>query len=76
MFGPSNGGFKILSSTVKAAAVVGGLSYVAANWLSTRDLDQTGLSRLASSIANDPVTTGSIGSGRGPKIDPCVLPRH
>lgn len=77
-FPPEDGRPSLLATTVKSALVVAGLSYVAANWLSSTSLDQQGLGRLAfdSTRKDDPLTTGSIGArANSTRLDPCLLPR-
>ena len=67
----------LLVNTIKVAAAVALISYVAANWLSSEAFDQSGLARLASSRprVEDPVSTGSIAaSARQTRLDPCAVP--
>jgi hypothetical protein len=61
----------IILSTLKAAIVIGALSYVAADWLSN-GFDRDGLARMAAQGEPEPLITGSIGDAlRGGRLDPC-----
>ena len=65
-------------TTVKIVAVIVGMSWFAANWISAAT-DSQGLARMAGRVSRgeEPLTTGSIGSkAAGAKIDPCVAPRR
>lgn len=69
MFG--SGRPSIILSTLKAAIVVGALSYVAADWLSN-GFDRDGLARIAAQSQPEPLVTGSLGDAlRGGRLDPC-----
>lgn len=76
MFGISteSGRPTLLLGTIKIAALVVGVSYLAANWLSAEPLD-----RVAGHATGfeDPVTTGSIArAGHQTRLDPCAAPRR
>jgi hypothetical protein len=77
MFGNSteSGRPALLLGTIKVAALVVCVSFLAASWLSAGPLD-----RLASHAEgfDDPVTTGSIArTGNQTRLDPCAAPlRH
>jgi hypothetical protein len=76
MFGISteSGRPALLLGTLKVAALIVGVFFLAANWLSAGPLD-----RLASHATGfeDPVTTGSIArAGNQTRLDPCAAPRR
>ena len=76
MFGTSteSGRPGLLLGTIKVAALVVGVSFLAANWLSAGPLD-----RVASHATGfeDPITTGSIArAGNQARLDPCAAPRR
>ena len=67
----------LLLATVKAAAAIGLLSVLAAQWLSSGAFDQASLTRLAAEAVREPATTGSIlKAANGQKLDPCAAPRR
>lgn len=63
----------LLFGTIKIAALLVALSFLAANWLSAGRLD-----RVAGHAGyEDPVTTGSIThAGNQTRLDPCAAPRR
>jgi hypothetical protein len=76
MFGTSkdSGRPALLFGTIKVAALVVALSFLATNWLSAGRLEH-----LASHAGGyeDPVTTGSIArAGNQTRLDPCAAPRR
>lgn len=76
MFGFSREGAKasLLMTTLKSVLAIGGISLVAANWVSTR-VDQPGLAKVAQDVSRglDPITTGSIGAkANATRLDPCT----
>lgn len=80
MFGFETGGHgSLLSGTIKTVVFIAGLSYVAANWLSS-SADRQEPSRLATMEGRspaDPLTTGAIGMrANGTRLDPCAAPRR
>ncbi len=68
----------LIESAIKTAVIIGGVSWLAASWISAAAERQT-LARGAwqASHGEDPATTGSIGlraaTGR---IDPCAAPQR
>ena len=78
-FNQEEGRPSILASTIKSAAIVGALSFMAAGWLSSATDNQT-LARLASAASRgteDPLTTGTISSrANAVKIDPCATAKR
>ncbi len=69
----------LIWTTVKLVAVVAGLSWLAANWVSSTDRE--GLARLAGlagkGTVEEPSTTGSIAKrANSTKLDPCAMPRR
>ena len=70
----------LLATTAKSVLVIGALSFLAANWLSSVPLDQGGMGRLASNVSRgveDPVTTGSLGrNAAATRLDPCSTARR
>lgn len=81
MFGGGEEGEKrssLIGTTIKSVVVIGGLSWFAANWMSTAT-DRQGLALLAGRVSRgeEPTTTGSLGSrAAASRIDPCVAPRR
>jgi hypothetical protein len=70
--------FSLIGATIKTVIVVAGMSWFAANWMSTAT-DRQGLAHLAGRISRgeDPTTTGSIAArANQTKIDPCTVPRR
>jgi hypothetical protein len=69
---------RLIFNTIKVAAAISIMAFVAVNWLSHDRLDQHTLGRLAADASRrggDPVTTGSIGAAaRATRLDPCALP--
>ncbi|NNM71801.1 hypothetical protein [Enterovirga aerilata] len=81
MLGGEEGGRRsVLLWTVKTAAAIAFLSFLASNWLAGPALDNGTLARLAAITAGgaaDPTTTGSIlRGGSATKLDPCAVPRR
>ncbi len=81
MFGTKDEGNRsLLRWTLKTAAALTVLSFMAGNWLAGPGLDSGALGRLASLTsrgADDPMTTGSIvPNAAGARLDPCVAPRR
>jgi hypothetical protein len=69
----------LVINTVKAVAVIGTLSLLAAHWLASGPLDRGELTRLASEAAKpgEPSTTGSIARAvNATRLDPCVSPKR
>lgn len=65
----------MLSTTLKAAAAIGILSFAASQWAYSH-ADRIALAKLTAETAArfDPPTTGSITSIQSSRIDPCTVP--
>lgn len=65
----------LIESAIKTAVIIGGVSWLAANWISAAAERQT-LARLVGH-GEEPATTGSIGAkAASGRIDPCTVPQR